>query len=105
MERETKTIEIENHKFVVKTYATAKETNAIQSAYFKGSKVELVGDQPKISEFNPTVQYEVKLALVGQIVVEMDGSKDNIVNRCEELKDEVFQELTTQIDTLITKKN
>lgn len=105
MERETKTIEIENHKFVVKTYATAKETNAIQSAYFKGSKVELVGDQPKISEFNPTVQYEVKLALIGQIVVEMDGSKDNIVNRCEELKDEVFQELTTQIDTLITKKN
>lgn len=105
MERETKTIEIENHKFVVKTYATAKETNAIQSAYFKGSKVEIVGEQPKISEFNPTVQYDVKLALIGQIVVEMDGSKDNIVNRCEELKDEVFQELTNQIDTLITKKN
>lgn len=105
MERETKTIEIGNHKFVVKTYATAKETNAIQSAYFKGSKVEIVGEQPKISEFNPTVQYDVKLALIGQIVVEMDGSKDNIVNRCEELKDEIFQELTTQIDTLITKKN
>lgn len=105
MERETKTIEIGNHKFVVKTYATAKETNAIQSAYFKGSKVEILGEQPKISEFNPNVQYEVKLALIGQIVVEMDGSKDNIVTRCEDLQDEIFQELANQIDTLVAKKN
>lgn len=105
MERETKIIEIENHKFTVKTYATAKETNAIQSAYFKGSKVELVNEKPQISEFNPTVQYEVKLALIEQIVVDMDGSKDNIVTRCEELKNEVFQELTMQLDELIAKKN
>jgi hypothetical protein len=105
MERETKIIEIEGHKFTVKTYATAKETNAIQSAYFKGSKVELVGDQPKISEFNPTVQYEVKLALIGQIVVDIDGVKENIVAKCEDLPDSIFQELTTQIDKLIAKKN
>lgn len=105
MERETKTIEIENHKFVVKTYATAKETNAIQSTYFKGTKVELVNEKPKISEFNPTVQYQVKLALIEQIVVDMDGSKENIVTRCEELKNEVFQELTAQLDELIAKKN
>ena len=68
-------------------------------------KVELVGEQPKISEFNPTVQYEVKLALIGQIVVEMDGAKENIVERCENLPDSTFQELTTQIDALIAKKN
>ena len=105
MERETKIIEVKNHKFTVKTYATAKETNAIQATYFKGTKVELVNEQPKISEFNPTVQYQVKLALIEQIVVDMDGSKDNIVTRCEELKNEVFQELTIQLDELIAKKN
>lgn len=105
MERETKIIEVGGHKFTVKTYATAKETNAIQSAYFKGSKVELVNEKPQISEFNPTVQYEVKLALVEQIVVDMDGSPENIVTRCENLPDSTFQELTTQLDELIAKKN
>jgi hypothetical protein len=104
MERETKTIKIEDHTFEVKSYATAKETNAIQSAYFKGAKVEVVGQQPKISEFDPSVQYNVQLEMVRQIVVKMDDSAENIVDRCEELPNEVFQELAGEIDQLIAKK-
>jgi len=104
MERETKTLDIDGHQFIVKTYATARETNVIQSAYFKGTKVEVVGEQPKISEFNPNVQYEVKLALIEQMVVKMDGSDENIVTSCSDLPDSIFQKLTAQIDELIAKK-
>ena len=105
MERETKTIEVDGHKFTVKTYATAREANSIRLTYFNGSKVELVGEEPRISEFNPAIQYEVKLAIIDNLVIEMDGTKENIVQRCEDLPEDIFNKLTTQLDELIAKKN
>jgi hypothetical protein len=104
MERETTELKVQGHTFEVKTYATARETNVIQSAYFKGAKVEVVGQQPKISEFDPSVQYHVQLEMIRQLVVKMDDKPENIVERCEELPNGVFQELAGEIDQLIAKK-
>jgi hypothetical protein len=103
-ERETKNIEIGGHKFEIKTYATAREGATIQQAYFKGTKVEVVGNEPKISEFNPNVQFDVQLELVRQMVVSMDGTAEDIVARCEALPNDVFDELATELDTLVAKK-
>lgn len=104
MERETTTTEIQGHTFTHYTYTTARETNNIQKAYFEGAKVEIVGDAPKISDFDPSVQFNVQLAMIKELVVEMDGSKENIVKRCEDLPDEVFQELSTTLDLMVSKK-
>ncbi len=105
MERETTTLTIGKHTFEVKTYATARETNLIQGTYFKGSKVEVVNQQPKISEFDPSVQYNVQLEMVRQLVVKMDENTENIVERCENLPNGEFQELAVKIDEVISKKN
>lgn len=105
MDRETTTIKTKNHSFEVKTYATAREVNAIQSVYFEGAKIEIVGETPKINEFNPSVQYNVQLATIEQLVVEMDGDKQNIKNRCEDLPSGEFDELTAQLDAIASKKN
>jgi hypothetical protein len=102
--RETQTITIGEHTFEVKTYATAREVATIQAAYFKGTKVEVAGDQPKISEFNPNVQYEVKVEMVRQMVVVMDGSGENIAERAQDVRSEVFDELTTKLDEILAKK-
>lgn len=104
MERETQEIKVGDHTFKVKSYATAREVNLIQQAYFKGTKVEVVGQQPKFSDFNPNVQYEVKLECIRQMVVEMDGKTEDIVARCEELPADVFDELTGTIDAIAAKK-
>lgn len=104
MERETKTFDIGGYPFVIKTYATAREANAIQQAYFVGSKVEVVGDQPKISEFNPAVQQEVEKALIAQMVTTFNGDDENIVERCLDLPADVYHELVAQLDTLVAKK-
>lgn len=110
MERDTKELVITlgesltGHRFKVKTYATAREANAIQQAYFKGAKLEVVGEQPKISEFNPGVQFEVHQEMIRQMVVEMDGSAENLVDRCLELPNDAFNELVQELDQLVSKK-
>lgn len=104
MDRETKELKITKHTFAVKTYATAREVNAIQSAYFTGAKVEVVGQEPKIREFNPSVQYTVQLEMVKQMVTAMDGTAESIVERCEELPNDTFQELADALDALVSKK-
>lgn len=104
MERPTTILSIDDHKFEAKTYATAQEANEIQKAYFKGAKVEVVGQEPKISEFDPSVDFNVKLELIAQIVVSMDGDANNVVARCKDLPAETFDELTSKLDELIAKK-
>lgn len=104
MERETTTFSTNGIDYKIKTYVNAREQNIIQQAYFKGSKVELVGNEPKFSEFNPNVQYEVKLELIRQLVVEMDGSKESIVERCEDIPAEHFDILIDELDRLASKK-
>jgi hypothetical protein len=104
MERETKKITIDKHDFMVKTYATAREVKAIQGAYFKGTKVELVGDQPKISDFNPAIQADVNEEMVSQMVQSVDGVTENVVNVCLDLPNHVFVELVAELDALVSKK-
>ena len=104
MERQTTVIDIGKHTFVVKTYATALEANAIQQAYFKGTKLEVVGDQPKISEFNPGVQFDVYQEMIRQVVVSMDGEDSGVVERCLDLPNELFTELVERLDELVSKK-
>lgn len=104
MDRETKEIVIEKHKFEVKTYATAREVKAIQSAYFKGAKIEIVAEQPKISEFNPDVQFEVEKETIRTMVVSVDGSAEDIVDRCIDLPNDIYLELVGELDSLVSKK-
>lgn len=105
--RETASITIGEHTFTHYTYATAREMNAIQKSLFVGAKVEIVGEVPKINDFDPTVQYRAQVALVEQLVVAMDDITDRkqIVEACQDLPDNVFQELATHLDTIATKKN
>lgn len=102
--RETKEITAGKSTFTVKTYATAREANTIRQAYFKGSKVEIVGDQPRMSDFNPGMQFEVEQEMIGTLVVSMDGSTENIVERATDLPEETYRELIEQLDALVAKK-
>lgn len=104
MDRATTSIDKGSHIYLIKTYATAREVNLIQQAYFKGAKVEVVGEKPKISEINPGVQFEVQQEMVRQMVVSMDDNSENIVDRCLELPSADFDELLAIIDEIVSKK-
>lgn len=104
MERETTTFVADGHEYKLKTYITAKEKNLIQQKAFIGAKVEMVNDTPKVSDFNPNIQWEVKIELIRQIVLEMDGTTENIVERCENLPTDEFDTLTAELDAIASKK-
>jgi hypothetical protein len=103
--RETATLKIGKHDFVVKTYATARETQAIQGTYFKGAKVSIAGGAPVFDEIDPAVQFEVEEETIRQLVVSIDGSTENIVETCKDLPNAEYRELISGIDELISKKN
>jgi len=104
MDRETKELQIAGHVVVAKTYLTAREAHAVQQTYFKGTKLEVIGDQPKISEFNPAIQFEVGQEVIRQAVVSLDGSTENIVDRCLDLPSAQFDAIVAELDGLVSKK-
>lgn len=104
MDRPTKELQIESHAFTVKTYATAREAQAIQQVLFKGTKVEVAGETPKISDFNPAVQFDLQNEMIAQMVLKMDGSADTIVERCLDLPSTTYDALIKELDILVSKK-
>jgi hypothetical protein len=104
MDRETKEITVGKHIFLARTYLTAREAQAIQQTYFKGTKLEIVGEAPKISEFNPAVQYDVQQEMIRQAVISMDGDTANIVDRCLDLPSTEYDTLVAELDALVSKK-
>ena len=106
--RTTKEVKIEGVSFVIKEYATALEANAIQQAYYKGVKVGVdmngTSPSPKITEFDPGVQFEQKKEMVSQMVVSVDGDTNDILNRCLDLPSDIWEELVGVIDEVVAKK-
>lgn len=102
--RPTQELNIGSHTFVTKTYATAREHQAIQQALFAGAKLEVVGEQPKIHDFNPTILFDMHQAVVRELVVTMDGTSEEILGRCLDLPSGDFDELVAALDKLVSKK-
>src|SRR5690242_14571426 len=102
MDRPTQTFRIGSppkvYEFVVKTYATAREAQAIQQAYFRGAKIEVAGDQPRIADFNPAVQFDVQQEMIRQTVVSLDGDAENVAERCLDLPTEIYNDLVSKLD-------
>lgn len=104
MERETKQLDIQGHTFVVKTYATAREAQAIQNAYFKGARVEVLGQSHKITDINPALMMEVEKEMITQLVVSLDADSSDVLNRLLNLDQAVYDELVPALDALTAKK-
>lgn len=115
MERETTTFTTDTYTFHCKTYATAKESHAIQAAAFEGAKFEMVNQEPRISDFDPTVEYKIQLETIRQLIAKMeredkDGKPvviegpEKIVKACEDLPQAEFDEVLEAIDGIVAKK-
>lgn len=104
MERETKEITIEKISFIVKTYLTAREQQAVQSVYYSGSKIEVQGDSYKINEFNPAVKFEVEKELIKQLVVSVNSKKDDVVEDVLNLRSDIYASLIEHLDEISGSK-
>jgi len=103
-DRENKDIQIGRHAFQVKTYATAREHQAIQRSLLKDAKFEMTGETPQLADFDPTIMFEMQAETVRQMVISMDGSAEKVLDRCLDLPSGQFDELITELDQLVSKK-
>lgn len=105
MERETQDLKIGGHTITVKTYATAREHQAIQQVLLKDAKFDVAGDTPKLSDFDPTVMFAMNEETIRQMVVSLDWAVENVVDRCLDLPSADFDELILALNDLVAKKN
>lgn len=106
MERETKSIQINNEQVEIKTFATALEANNIQNAYFKDAEIDMVGDKPQIKKVNPNIQFIVEAEMIKTLVVSFGGETDKakILEKAQSLPVEEYEKLTAELDKLVSKK-
>lgn len=107
MERETQELAFGGHSFTVKSYATARENQAIQRVLLKDAKFDLASgaEAPKLNDFDPLVMFDMNEETVRQMVVTMDGKPENIVERYLDLPSAVAEELVSALNELVAKKN
>lgn len=104
MERELKTLEIQGHNIVVKAYATARESQAINTAVYKGISIEIVNEAPRLKDFDPSSTFLLHNAMVENLVVSVDGKSENVLDTILDLQSDVFDELIRQLDAVVSKK-
>lgn len=104
MDRPTQELKAGEHTLIVKTYATAREFQAIQQTGLKSTKIEMAGETPKVSDFDASVIFEMHQELVRQMVVSLDGSAENVLDRCLELPSDDYDLIVTALDQIVTKK-
>jgi hypothetical protein len=98
MDRETKIIKTQNHQVEIKTYITAGEKRQLRDVLLKGMKVNMEGDTPRISEFSPDVITEAENRAIEIVVVSIDGSRENILQRLLDFRAEEFDQVMEEID-------
>jgi len=104
MERETRKIKIGNHSVELKTYATARETQAIQGVYYANAKIDIQGDSYKVTDFNPAIRLQVEKEMIAQLVVSIDGNAEDLVEKTLDWKADEYSELVAELDSLTAKK-
>lgn len=103
--RETREAQIGGHDFVFKTYLTGREFNEIQRIYLSSAKINMVGNGgPSINSFSAEVELDATKKTLEMLVVSMDGSTENIVDRIEDLPNEVYQLVVANINEAAGKK-
>lgn len=104
MERATKEIKVGEHTIKVKTYCTGGEFNQIQSVYLRSAKINVIGSTPQVAGFTAEVELEATKKAVELLVVSIDGSTDDVIQKVEDLPYQEYAEIVDEINTLIGKK-
>lgn len=104
MNRETKIIKVGDHNVVVKTYATAREAQIMQKSAFAGLKIDIVNEQPKITDFNPAVQVEIEKSMIETLVVSVDEKSEGIAETVLDWKADDYTDLVSQLNDILSKK-
>ena len=102
--RETKEIKIGEHTVVVNTYLTGREVRDIENALIDKLEMKQTPSGQEISGIKGSVLKEREDNQIKAVVVSMDGSADNLLNRLLDLPAGQYDEVMVYVKTLTEKK-
>ena len=106
MERETKTIKTPNCSVVIKSYATAREIQTIESKLFEGMKVGVEKGEPSLQGFSPASQVNVEHEMIRLLVVSIDSITENILNHAlDVIRSEDYDAIIAALNEITKKKS
>jgi predicted ATP-grasp superfamily ATP-dependent carboligase len=105
MERETQFITTPNGRNVeLKTYITGREKRAIESVYYQDVEMTATGGEQTIKGFKGSVINEAQNRAIETVVVAIDQSPDNILNRVLDMPLEDYEAVLAAIEAVTTDK-
>ena len=102
--RPTKEITVSGHRVVIKTYATGREYNEIQSVYLRSAKISMVGKDAQVGSFTGEVQIEAVKKSIEMLVVSVDDITQNVVDVILDFPLEDYETVVTEINEITSKK-
>lgn len=107
MERETKTVVTPNKiNVILRTFATAREIQAIEGKLFGSIKIELEKGEPAMKGFSPLAQKEVEHEMIKFLVVSIGDVKENLVDYAlDSIKAEDYDFIVAELNEITKKKS
>ena len=105
MERETQLITTPTGRSVeLKTYITGREKRAIESVYYRDVEMTATGGEQTVKGFKAAAIEEAQNTAIATVVVSIDGSPDDILNRVLEMKLEDYEAVLAAIEEVTAGK-
>lgn len=107
MERETKTFKTTSgqNTLILYAYATGREVRAIDTKYISAMKVDIKSGEPSMNDVNMSVMYDAENLMIQHIVVSLNDSKDNIIERILDLPQDEYAEIIKELSSITKKKS
>lgn len=107
MDRETQlhVLKTNGKEIRLKTYYTARERRALEQIYHKSADLSWTEDgKPRINKIDSSVTSQMEDQSIQIMVTEYDGSKDRVLDRILDERDEVLAEVKALIDSIVGPK-
>ncbi len=107
MERETKEVKTPNgHKVFLKTFATAREIQAIEGKLFGSVKMGIEKGEPAMQGFTPLAQQGVEHEMIKLLVVSINDVKEGLVDYAlDNIKAEDYDFIIAELNEITKKKS
>lgn len=102
--RETKEINVGGHVIVYKTYLTGREEREIQNQMLNQLELNQKSGEPEITGFKGAMLREQQDKYILNVVVSIDGSSENILDRLLDLPSTQFNKVMEVVQEIAEKK-
>jgi hypothetical protein len=103
-QRETKQITVGSHTITVNTFVTGRELRDIESAMLDKLEMKQTGGAQEISGFRGSMLKEREDAQIKAVIVDLDGTAEDLVNRVLNLPAPEYREVMAYVSEITEPK-